>query len=416
MPRFEPFVGLRYDPAVLARHDKGLDDVVAPPYDVISPEQRAVLAGRSPYNAVRVELPVAEEAGQDPYRAAAVLLEAWQEEGVLSPDEGAAFYAYSMSFTDSVGRPRQTVGVIGALGVSPVDQGDVLPHEHTMAKPKSDRLDLLRACRANLSPVWGLSLAPGLSDLCRPDGPATARATDDDGVVHELWPLTEPASVDAISDLVASAPVVLADGHHRYETALAYREERRAASGDRADGPASGLQSRPGSDLVMALVVELSEDQLAVGPIHRLVSGLSAGFDLPTALEARFHLESAGPAPARDDMPPVPVDAPLLLTRSGTWRLLARPETVAAAEEDLDSSRLALALAELGPCQLAYTHDRAEVVEAVMSGQADAAVLVRPAPVAVIAEAARGRRRMPPKTTFFTPKPRTGMVFRPVRD
>lgn len=434
MPRFEPFAGLRYDFAVLAGLGAGPDDVVAPPYDVIDEAERQALVRRSPYNAVRVELPEPDPgAGFDRYQAAAALLGAWREQGVLAADPRPGFYAYRMGFVDPAGRPGQTTGVIGALEVAPPGSGDVLPHERTMPKPKSDRLDLIRATRTNLSPVWGLSLATGLSALIPDPGsdPASAvtRAVDGEGVSHELWPISDAGAVGALSTAVGSAPVVIADGHHRYETALAYQGERRAAQAGENGGGAGGGDY----DLVMALVVELADDQLAVGPIHRLIAGLAPGHDLAAGLARRFVLEEAvlpwgtGP-PGRQG--PEPGDrasaglvehlewggAPILVTADGSWWMRATADTMREAEDDLDTSRLSLALGELGQHDLSYHHDPVEILRAVSAGEAQAGVLVRPATVAVIAGAARDRRRMPAKTTFFTPKPRTGMVFRPVLD
>ncbi|MCU1491184.1 MAG: hypothetical protein JWM85_2589, partial [Acidimicrobiaceae bacterium] len=263
MPRFAPFPGLRYD-----AQSAPTAEVVAPPYDVVDEAERARLAARSPYNSIRVELPVPDEAaGLDRYAAAAALLEAWQHEGALLRDDVPTFYVYRMRFVEEDGTERSTTGVIGALDLDVVGGSEVLPHERTMPKPKGDRLDLLRACRANLSPIWGLSLAEGLSAACIAavgNLPAPMAATDDDGVMHECWPVNDPAVLSEIQALVASTPVVIADGHHRYETAIFYRGERRSATGD-----------APGDyDAVMAYLVELTEEQLAVRPIHRLVSGL----------------------------------------------------------------------------------------------------------------------------------------------
>jgi len=407
VPRFEPFAGLRYDPATVGGPD--LSRVVAPPYDVIDPPQREALAGRSPWNAVRVELP---EGGPDPYREAARLLSDWVDRGVLRTDTRPGFYLYRMSFTDHAGQARTTRGVIGALEVSRPGEGDVLLHERTTPKAKTDRLELLRACRTNTSPVWGLSLAGGLSAHCQGDGAPAATATDDQGVLHELWVVSDLERIGAIASSVGSAPVVIADGHHRYETALAYSEERRV---DRSGAPGD-------YDLVMALVVELTEDELAVGPIHRLLTGLPEGLDLEGALRARFDLE---PAPIRAADPPDPptlarlltgAGAPALVTAERSWYLLAHPETATRAGDDLDTARLDVALGDLPGGEVSFHHDPAVVLGAVAGGQADAAVLVRPPSVAAIASAARERRRMPPKTTFFTPKPRTGMVWRPVTD
>src|SRR3954468_13778293 len=202
--------------------------MAAPPYDVISAEDHAALEARNEHNAVRLELP-REIDGRDRYEAAATLLKSWLAGGGLLRESAPAFYLYRMEFTDEHGRPRHTLGVIGALTLEPPGEGDILPHEHTTPKAKSDRLELLRATEANLSPVWGLSLAAGLTDRCQPDRPAVARAVDEDGVVHSLWVVDDPAAETAIAETVGSAPVVIADGHHRFETALTYQRERGGA-------------------------------------------------------------------------------------------------------------------------------------------------------------------------------------------
>ncbi|MGH2686580.1 MAG: DUF1015 family protein, partial [Actinomycetota bacterium] len=362
--------------------------------------QRAELAGRDPHNVVRLDLPV-EENGVDRYQVACRLLHQWRDEGVLVLDEEPSYYVYRMGYHDEGGRPRQTAGVLGALELSKPGEADVLPHEHTTPKAKSDRLNMLQSCRANLSAVWGLSLAPGLSGLCELPGPPIARWTDDDGVHHRLWQITEPGVVTAISETVAAAPVVIADGHHRYETSLAYQEERRAEAGGAAGA----------YDLAMAYVVELVEEQLTVRPIHRLISGLPDGFDLLDALTPFFEPFDAGPA--GETLPARMVDAGALalVLPEQTWLLRPRPEAMGDAE-DLDSSRLDVALAALPPHELVFQHGVDNVVRLVDKGEAQAGVLLRPASVAQIAATAHQRRRMPPKTTFFHPKPKTGLVFR----
>ncbi|HEX4540417.1 MAG TPA: DUF1015 domain-containing protein [Acidimicrobiales bacterium] len=408
MPRFEPFPGLRYRLDALHRRGVSLDDVIAPPYDVIDAAEREALAGRSPYNAVHVELPADDpDRHLDRYQAARHLLDAWRSEEVIAEDDEPSFYRYQMSYRDEHGASRRTSGVIGALGLPSSGEADVLPHERTMPKPKGDRLQLLRECRANLSPVWGLALARGLSQAANSPEPPVASATDGDGVEHRLWRITERGGIEAVKASVTSAPVVIADGHHRFETALAYREERRAATG-----------GQPGDyDMVMALVVELAEDQLVVRPIHRLLTGLPDGFDLPEAFGSRFYVSHLDhPAPRRLASEIAAEAAMGLVTKAGTWLLRPRPETVAAAGIDVDSGLLDVALAELPTHDVTYEPSWDRAVDAVERGAAQAAVLLRPADVATIAEAAHEGRRMPPKTTFFHPKPRTGMVFRPVRD
>lgn len=395
MPRFQPFPGLRYSPS----HIRSLDDVVCPPYDVISDSDRVALEARSPSNVVRLELPHDDGSG-DRYQRARELLDSWRDGGVLHRDPQPCFYGYRMTFTDPAGRPSRTLGVIGALGLEPPGQG-ILPHEETTPKAKTDRLELLRATRANLSPIWGLSPGTGLSaHIKAPDHPVE-RVTDDDGIVHEAWPISDPGQLAAISAAVESAPVLIADGHHRFETALNYRAERSAA----------GLEA-PDDDWVMALVVELTEDQLTVQAIHRLLVGLPEGFDLTEALGEWFDITPTGPVDhtilERMD------EAGALAVLTPAQAYLARPlaGTSEAATHDLDSSRLDVALAGLPPHQLLYQHGWDHCAAAVASGHASASVLLRPATVEQIAAISHGGVRMPPKTTFFWPKPRTGAVIR----
>ena len=396
MPRFLPFAGLRYDPARVE-----LADVIAPPYDVIGPDEQAHLAAHSPYNAVHVELGRAD-AGRDVYASAGCRFDDWLAENVLVADPEPGFYAYRMGFHDDQGVARQTTGVIGALELSVPGEGDVRPHERTMGKPKDDRLNLLRACRANLSPVWCLSLARGLADLCQPAGPPVARATDDAGVHHRLWRITSRGVLDAIEELVASAPAVIADGHHRYETALAYRDERRAVTGG-AGGDA---------ELLMTLMVELNEEQLDVRPIHRLVAGLADGFDLIGALSEFFEVRPSGPD--IDDLPRRMASerALGLVLPDGTWLLHPRNPDA----DQPDSALLERALAALPTPVVDFHHAPDAVAKAVASGEAQAGVLLRPVAMHHIGAAAAAGRRMPEKTTFFHPKPRTGMVFRRIAD
>jgi uncharacterized protein (DUF1015 family) len=394
VPRFEPFAGIRYDGERVA-----LDDVLAPPYDVISAEDLAELEARSPNNAVRLELP-RDEANRDRYAAAQCRLDEWLASGVLVTDDGPSFYVYRMGFHDEAGRPRQTSGVIGALELSLPGEGDVLPHERTMSKPKDDRLNLLRACRANLSPVWGLSLAEGLSQLCELPGPPTARGTDEDGVHHRLWRITQPGVVAAIAEAVSSAPVVIADGHHRYETALHYRDERRQERG--SSTPAD-------DDLLMAYVVELSDEQLTVRPIHRLLAGLPDDFDLVDALASSFEVFDGGPPTA--DLAARMDDAGALGLVTGGQAWLLRPRGEIDADEG-DADRLDAALTSLPPHEVVYQHGVDHTLALIDKGEAQAAVLLRATTVEQIASAARARRRMPAKSTFFYPKPRTGLVFR----
>lgn len=403
MPRFEPFPGLRYAADDLA-------EVTAPPYDVIDAAERAELAARHPHNVVHVDLPAGGDAAAsgDPYVEAARTFTTWIRDGVLTEDE-PALYPYRMTFTDEAGARRQTLGVLGALGIGPDERHDILPHEHTTPKAKSDRLQLLRTTRANLSAVWGLSLTPGLTarvDLTVAD--PLGDWTDGEGIRHELWRLTDPAAVKAVSDAVAAGPIVVADGHHRYETCQQYLAE-----------PGSPA----GADATLCLVVELDAEQLTVAPIHRLLAGLPDGTDLVGALGRFFAVGEVEPLPDATVVARLVDEVALALVTPDGMRLL-RPDdaalTAAGAESSagsdrtaiLDSVRVATAVATLPEHELTYQHGVAHAVQAVRDGRAQAAFLIRPVSVEQIRRTAHARGRMPPKSTFFWPKPRTGPVFR----
>jgi uncharacterized protein (DUF1015 family) len=396
MPRFEAFRGLRYQPDMAP-----LAQVIAPPYDVISSAERVHLASRHQANAVLVELPEADlRGGRDRYAVATDLFHRWINEGVLEADPEPSLYPYRM--TDTSG--RTTTGVLGLLGLAdPGEESDILPHEQTLPKPKSDRLDLLRATRANLSPIWGLSMADGVTATFDPtDDEPVVDAYDDDGVRHQLWVLSDPDTIEAVSAAIARAPVVLADGHHRYSTAQTYQAEARQANGGAA-GP---------HDFVLALVVELSEDQLTVGAIHRTVSGLPADFDLVEALGQWFDVVRAGAADPRTLSALSDSSSLALVTGGQAHLLLPHADVLEQEGNDLDSNLIATVLAGLPPHEVMHRHSVAEALEALEQGDGQAAFLLRPVTVKQIENWANDRRRMPPKTTYFSPKPRTGMVFR----
>jgi uncharacterized protein (DUF1015 family) len=396
MARFEPFRGVRYD---ISRVD--LADTTAPPYDVIDEEQRASLLVRHPKNAVRVDLP-ADEDGRDRYEVARDLFAAWQRDGTLLPDSEPSFYVYSMGYVDDLGRPRDTIGVIGELELHPAGHGGILPHEHTTPKAKSDRLEMLRSCRANLSPVWGLSPSVGLTAMLGVDEAPIADWADDDGVRHRLWRLTDPGRLATISEAVGAEAFVIADGHHRYETSLAYRDERTAADGDPGDAAR-----------VMVWVVELAEEHLTVRPIHRLLTGLTDPGELVTRLGQCFEVAPWGdPVDLGPSVTETMVEQGqlVLVLPDRAYTLHPRPAAFEGVR-DLDTSRLDHALAGLD-VDLVYQHGVERVVGRVREGDAPAGVLLRPATVPQILDVAHGGERMPPKTTFFHPKPKTGVVFR----
>jgi len=204
VPRFEPFVGLRYDTTKVP-----LEKVVAPPYDVMDEEERQRYADRHDRNIVRVDVPLESE-GPGRYQEAAAVLAHWRSEGIIVDDPRPSYTLYRMAFTDEAGRRRETVGVIGALEVAAtgVDgEGGVLPHERTTPKASTDRLDLTRATEANLSPIWGLSLATSLTELLLAPGEPLGSVVDEDGVVHRVERVDDPGRLAAIGATVSGQPV-----------------------------------------------------------------------------------------------------------------------------------------------------------------------------------------------------------------
>jgi uncharacterized protein (DUF1015 family) len=388
VPRFEPFAAIRYATDDLA-------SVIAPPYDVLSEADVDALEARSRHNVVRIDVP---RGGEDRYDLAAKTMHGWLDEEILVVDRLPSFTIYRMRFTDSAGQRRDIAGVLGALEVVDREAGGVLPHERTTAEASTDRLDLTRATAANLSPVWGLSLSSGLTELLAEPGEALGAVTEA-GVEHVVERITDPLRIAAIRDKLAADDVLIADGHHRYGVARSYRDEVREATG-RTDTPA---------ELTLAFVNELIEEQLSVEAIHRLYTNIDES-DLADALARSFELiPTDRPSPATlAEM--ATKEFLVLFTREGTWRLHAKPGRFDGVRA-LDGGWLETALADL-PLTVTYQHGLDETLSEVENGHASAAVLIRPVNVAEIERTAREGLLMPPKSTFFTPKLKTGIVIR----
>ena len=388
MPRFEPFAAIRYATDDLA-------SLVAPPYDVLSDADIDVLKARSPHNIVRIDVP---RGGEDRYVLAAKTMRAWLNDGILAMDSEPSFTVYRMRFTDSTGVRRDIAGVLGGLEVVDAEAGGVLPHERTTAAASTDRLDLTRATAANLSPIWGLSLAGGLTELLAEPGEAVG-AVIDEGVEHLVERVTDQERIAAIRQRLASDDVLIADGHHRYGVARMYRDEIREATG-RSDTPA---------ELTLAFVNELIEEQLSVAAIHRLYAGIEIA-DLADALGRSFEL-IATERPNSKSLATLQQEGFLILVgRDAAWQMRAKPGRFDGVRP-LDGGWLETALADI-PLTVSYQHGLDETLSEVDSGHASAAVLIRPVSVAEIERTAREGLLMPPKSTFFTPKLKTGFVIR----
>jgi uncharacterized protein (DUF1015 family) len=414
-PLVVPFQGERY-----AAKDR-LSALIAPPYDVVSREDRARLAARDPHNIVHVMLPEAPpgpQAGDDRYEYAARLLASWRGAGVLRRDPGESVYVVAQDYELPTGERRTRIGMLAATRAEPFAARRVRPHERTHSAPKADRLALLRATRANLESIFLLApdadgaLARAL--VQQATGVPAARA-ELDGVTIRLWVVSGERAVE-LARLASRAQLYIADGHHRYETAVAYAQEH------------------PGADRVLAFIVSAGDPGLIILPTHRIIFG--AGRE-PAKLVAAWRdwFEVGRVAPCMDR-----VERLAELGREGTACIVAFPdaydvtlvlkptaslETVpglreSAAVRALDIARIeALVVQQIlgaGPAtpSLAYTPDPRAAFEAVRSGRAAAAVLVNPTKVADVFAVADAGDVMPPKSTYFVPKVPSGLVVRDV--
>lgn len=387
-----------------------LGDLLAPPYDVISPEQRRGLLARNPYNAVRLILPEID------YEEVATLISSWLDIGVLARAERPLVVAWTQTFTlaDGVERERRTI--LGAVTLEPYEARVVRPHERTHAGPKDDRLRLTRAVRTNLSPVFGLYPdAEGAAwDALAVGGEPDAQLVDGDGVTHRIWRIDDPAAHAALAKALADRWILIADGHHRYETALAYRDERRAAGDTDPDAP---------HNRVLMGLTALDDPGLVVLPTHRVlkrwVEGAEAAFDVrPVADldEMTALLERAA-----DDVPALGLVRP-----EGMWLLSGgiRPDATPGERLDVAALEREVLVPYLGADQaklahdgeLTYVKDAHEALDLVSSGEAAAVFIMRGIPKSEIAAVSDAGETMPQKSTYFHPKLLTGVAFHSLVD
>lgn len=398
-----PFRALRYTPAA-----GPLRDLVSPPYDVISTEERRGYLAASPYNAVRLILP---EVGYD---EVAGMIASWREEGALATSDEPCLIAWTQSFTLADGVPRERRTVLGAVGIEPYEARVVRPHERTHAGPKEDRLRLTRAVRANLSPVFGLYPDPegAAWAAVSPAGAPEAEVTDAEGTVHRFWKLTDPGALAAFAEAMKDRWILIADGHHRYETALAYRDEMRA------EGAVGGSHEQ-----VLMGLTALDDDGLVVLPTHRLLTRW------PEGAEAAFSARAvSGLDELHDALRDAPEDAPAigLLRPGGAWLLTGSSAEGRSPGERLDVAALEreILVPHLGADQaalahddeLSYTKDAAEARALVDSGAVAAALILRGIPKSAIADVAEAGETMPQKSTYFFPKLLTGVAFHSLVD
>jgi uncharacterized protein (DUF1015 family) len=429
MADVQPLNALHYDLDAVG----SLQDVVAPPYDVIDTAMRAELIARSPYNAVAIDLPkpygetgpqTAEEG--DPYQRAAREIDAWQKAGALVKDAEPAIWAMEQEYTSPDGASHIRHAILARVRVEDFETGQVLPHERTLPGPKQDRLELMRATRCNLSPIFSLSTRDPWPLVEREielelDGP-WGEATDAAGTVTRLWRIDEPGVQDEITELLADAQLLIADGHHRYETAIAYRDE---IGGE-------GLHNYT----LMALT-GLDDPGLSVYPTHRLLSGfaddperqrrLGEGlreiFDVTEVETDRIDPlgeEGVGVFGLYDSHHKRAFRLRLKDTAELDRQLEGQPEAYrrldAAILETLVLKGIAGLSEEdiLAKRGLGYAKSVEDSLRLLDEGAYDVAFILRPIPVDQTREICESDANMPPKSTYFYPKVLTGLVFNPL--
>jgi uncharacterized protein (DUF1015 family) len=402
MADVRPFRALHYDRDRVG----GLQPVVAPPYDVIDAEQRAELLARSPYNVVEIDLPQ----GDDPYAHAAEVFGRWQDEGILTRDDDDALWALEQDYTGPDGRRRTRHGFFARVAVEDYGPGRIRPHERTHPGPKEDRLRLTRATRANLSPIFSLFDDPQNAawSALEPhiDQTPWGEVTDEDGTVHRIWRVDDPQAIGSYQDVLRGTELLIADGHHRYETARVYQQEE------------------PGADHVLMCLVALQDPGLTVFPTHRLA--VNASQDALNALQDE--LERDWTEDERDTLS-------IGVYRNGERRTLYLKD-LAIADAAMEGKpepyrRLDTAVLEAliltGPLGLTeddishlhgldYARTEEEAIAKVDAGDADVAFLMAATPVERVRDVAAAGENMPPKSTYFYPKVLTGMVFNPLED
>jgi uncharacterized protein (DUF1015 family) len=436
MATIAPFRGFTYNETVAG----GINDLVCPPYDIISPAEQQELYRKSPHNIIRLEFGLASPGDTDAdnrYTRAAALLDEWLKKGVLRQGKEPAFYIYEMEYKTG-SRVRKLRGLIGMVRIEDYDSGIVKPHETTLSGPKTDRLNLLRACKAGFSQIFSLISDPA-GAVAGVLGAVTDRpdmeVKDSGGVVHRVWTMTDKAGIDAIVRHIADQPIYIADGHHRYDTALNYRNERRTAAGS--------FTGSEGFNYVPMFLARIEDPGLTVLPAHRALFNLT-GFDpkrFEEDLNRYFNIEridftkKSEPADRRTVLETMAARADhahvfgmrvkgehsyYLLTLRNEEDMDAVISGRSAAYRHLDVSilhhlvidrllEIKMETHKLG-LNIEYIKDANDAVNRVAEGSVEIIFLMNPTKVTEVRDVAAVGERMPQKATYFYPKLLSGLV------
>ncbi len=439
MARIYPFRAWRYNPSAVR-----LDDVVTQPYDKISPAMQQAYYQRSPYNLVRIILGLPElfdaEKGESVYTRAARDLRAWREQGVLTQEKTPCVFAYAQRFqVPGTDITKERRGFIALGKLHDYAEQVVFRHEQTLSKPKSDRLNLLKATRAHFGQIFMLYSDPAGSIeklLYEGGGPADAEVTDEYGVLHRIWRVSDPATIRLLVTAMADKKLIIADGHHRYETALNYSKEHAPAQ-----TPTSETNSQPlplpqpayPEAAAMMTFVNMDSEGLVILPTHRVVHSLP-GFDAAAFARAAEEFFTVSALPEADAASYVATlgkekePAFVAVTKSGAYLLRSKPKAAAAALADLPDRQRQLDLTHLHSIVLErllgldaekvreqtnirYIRDASEAVGQARSGEADIVFLTNPVTMEQLREVAFAGDVMPQKSTDFFPKLLSGLAI-----
>jgi uncharacterized protein (DUF1015 family) len=408
MAEIRPLRAVRYEPSAVG----SLDAVVAPPYDVIDAGMRTALVRKSPFNVVEVDLPVAEDRG-DPYLHAQTTYEHWLQQGILVREREDSIWALTQDYEGPDGRAYTRHGFFARVRVEDYGPGRIRPHERTHPGPKEDRLNLTRATRANLSPIF--SLFPDPEDAAwsalepHTAGQPFDETRDDDGTHNRLWRVTDTDTIAAVTSVLSDRELLIADGHHRYETARVYADEVGGEGEHR---------------WVLMFLCSLSDPGLTIFPTHRLLTNLKereVQERLGNTIKEHFEIEPV----EHSELEP-PADLPGIVMgymdsfHKQGYRLTLKPGdhptldtavleqivlrgTLGMSDDDIDHKH-----------GLDYSKNTPDAIDAVLTGRADAAFYMRGIPVDQVREVAGAGVSMPPKSTYFYPKIPTGLVFNPL--
>jgi uncharacterized protein (DUF1015 family) len=421
-----PFRGIHYNQRIVG----DLAQVICPPYDIITPEQQKSYYEKSDYNAIRLEFPAGSvEPTGDSYQRAAITFQQWLKHGVLQLASVSSFYLHDHHFEHS-GEKKVRRGLIARVKLGPWGSG-IYPHEETFPKAKGDRLQLMRACRANFSSLLSLyhdseqKIAPILSHIAQEKPLMSLRAKQnnlpDSNEAHTIWAITDPEIKRELSQFLSSQPLYIADGHHRYETALAYQQER---------AKEQSVTGKEAFQYVMLELVDFTDPGLVVLPLHRLVRGIAPSIlgGLEDQLRNFFVLDSV-PLKAGDCQLPANSCLGILGLQAGSLIVLNRRQDISLeammpgnrsqAYLEFDVSILNHVILDKGlsgakDLDVAYTVDLKEAYQQIKEGKYQLAFLLNPPQPEMVKAVADAQDRMPSKSTYFYPKLPAGLIINPL--